>query len=269
MVVGSKTKSVRTAEMSWREVESAIKRQAAVLVPMASTEEHGPHPTGDFVITDAVAERVAKVTDDVITPTIPFAYSEYFRHFPGTVTLQPETFRLLVYDIVSGLLDHGFRHIVLLNGHGGNEPLLQLLARQIRRERGVLVPHVNATSFGLTSTLLRELYGDEPTGHGAESTGSEYSYLRPDLIDLDAVDRVEEWGSKPFCGLPATSNGVEFNGQQVGMALNMEDVCASSGSSADPRGVSVAKGQRIVENAVKDVVAFVEWFKTVDPTAKP
>lgn len=259
---------VRTAEMSWREVEEVIERRAAVLVPLASTEEHGPvSPTGDYLVTDAIAEKVARATGDVVSPVIPFGYSEYFRHYPGTITLQAETLRLLVRDTVTCLLDQGFRHVILLNGHKGNEPVLQVLIRQIRRERGLLVPIVSPHAFGLTKELHAELYGDMPTGHGGESTGSEWCYLRPDLIDLS---RAEDFGPQPFLGMrPSGLNAVIFNDQQIGVALNMEDITPPSGSLADPRPASAEKGQRIIENAVEGLVAFVEWFKTVDPSVVP
>jgi creatinine amidohydrolase len=99
------SEKVRTAEMSWREVEAVIERGAPVLVPMGSTEEHGPHaPTGDYLITDEIAARVARESGAVMTPTIPFSYSEYFRHYPGTITLQAETLTLLIRDTISWLL---------------------------------------------------------------------------------------------------------------------------------------------------------------------
>jgi creatinine amidohydrolase len=261
-------KKVRTAEMSWREVEEAIQGGAAALVPMGSTEEHGPHaPTGDYMIADAITERVAANTGDVMTPTIPFSYSEYFRHYPGTVTLQPETLTLLVRDTVYCLLDQGFRHVILFNGHKGNEPILLTLIRQIRRERGLLVPIVAPLGFGLTGALQRELYGDTPTGHGGEPIGSIVSYLRPDLINLD---RADAWETKDYLGLPASGlNGVVFEGRVVNLAINMEDVTPPSGSLSDPRVASADKGQRIVENAVEGLSSFVRWFKTIDPAVAP
>ena len=259
---------VRTAEMSWREVEEAIEAGAAALVPMGSTEEHGPHaPTGDYMIADAITERVAANTGDVMTPTIPFSYSEYFRHYPGTVTLQPETLSLLVRDTVYCLLDQGFRHVILFNGHKGNEPILQTLIRQIRRERGLLVPIVAPLGFGLTGPLQRELYGDTPTGHGGEPIGSIVSYLRPDLINLD---RADAWESKDYLGLPASGlNGVIFEGRTVNLAINMGEVTPPSGSLSDPRVASADKGQRIVDNAVEGLSSFVRWFKTIDPAVAP
>lgn len=260
--------SVRTAEMTWREIEQAANRGAVALIPMGSTEEHGPHaPTGDYLIADEIAARVARASGDIVFPTIPFSYSEYFRNFPGTITLQAETFSRLVKDVVYCLLDQGFKHVVLLNGHKGNEPILLPLIRQIRRERGILIPVAAPLGFGLTPDLQRELYGDTPIGHGAEPIGSIMSYLHPELVDLE---KAEEWASGPFLGLKTAGlNGVMFEGRSVAMAINMEEVTPPSGSLSDPLAASSENGQRIVDNAVEGLTAFVQWFKTVDPTVKP
>ena len=264
----SMSEKVRTAEMSWREVEEALERGAPAIVPMGSTEEHGPHaPTGDYLITDEIAARVASTSGAVVTPTIPFSYSEYFRHYPGTITLQAETLTLLIRDTVSCLLDQGFRHVILFNGHKGNEPILSPLIRAIRRERGVLVPVVSPLGFGLTPALQRELYGDNPTGHGGEPIGSIMTHLRPELVNLN---RAEDWESRSFLGQPATGlNGIAFDGREVMLAINMEDVTPPSGSLSDPRLASADKGKGIVDSAVDGLTSFVRWFQTVDPSIAP
>lgn len=262
------TDKVRTADMTWRELERARDQDTPVVVPMGSTEEHGPHaPTGDYMITEVIAERVAENSGAVVTPPIAFSYSEYFRHYPGTITVQAETLRLLVKDVVYSLMDQGFRHIVLFNGHKGNEPVLFPVIREIRRERGLLVPFVAPLAFGLSGGVQQELYGDNPTGHGGEPIGSLMTYLFPDKMRHDLA---EDWESKPFLGQsPATLNGVTFNGNQVAMAINMEDVTPPSGSLSDPNLASSERGQRIVENSIRNLTDFVNWFKTADVSVSP
>jgi len=259
---------VRMAELSWRMVEEARDRGAAVLVPMGSTEEHGPHSaTGDYLITDAIAAAVGEATNDLVAPTIPFSYSEYFRHYPGTITLQTETLRLLVRDVVGSLLDQGFRHVILFNGHNGNGPVLQTLIREFRRERGVLIPVVAPLGFAQTPSVMRELYGDNPIGHGGEPVGSMMSYVRPELVDLD---RAEDWGAKPYLGQTTASlNGITFAGHPVMMAINMEEVAPPSGSLSDPQLASRERGERLVTTAIEGLVGFVRWFKTIDPSVTP
>lgn len=82
----------RISEMSWREVRAALASQPVVLIPLGSTEQHGPvSPTGDYLITDEITVRVAKRTDSLVAPVIPFGNSEYFRSFPGTISVRSET----------------------------------------------------------------------------------------------------------------------------------------------------------------------------------
>lgn len=255
---------VRSALLSWRQVEAAIKRGAAAIFPMGSTEEHGPHAAmGDFLIAEEIGIRAAQITQDIVFPSLPFSYSEYFRHFPGTITLQDDTLFRVVEDTVNCLIDSGFKHIVLLNGHKGNDPTLMHLIRKIRRERGKLVPIVSPLAFGLTPEVQKELYGDNKIGHGAEPMASLWTYLFPGTVDLE---RIEDWGTGPFLGLPiAGLSGVKFEGADVGFAIDMENVTPPSGSLADPRMASAARGERIVENAVGRLARFLEWFRTTDP----
>jgi len=260
--------TVRTAELSWRAIEAARDRGAAVLIPMGSTEEHGPHDaTGDYMVSDAIAERVAQRTGDLMIPTNPYSYSEYFRAYPGTITVQAETLRLLVRDIITSLLDQGFRHLIILNGHKGNEPILSILLREIRRERGILVPSVPVLGFGRSKALIKELYGDQPTGHGGDPMGSLQSYLNPGVVHLEDA---EDFGPQPFLGHPADGlDGISFNGNKVMMALNMEDITPPSGSLSDPHLASDERGERLVNVAVDAISEFVTWFKTIDPTIAP
>lgn len=256
--------TVRTAELSWRAIEKARDAGTTVLVPMGSTEEHGPHnATGDYLVTDAIAERVATNTGSLMVPTIPFSYSEYFRLYPGTVTVQAETLRLLVRDVLHSLLDQGFERIIILNGHKGNEPILQLLLRELRWERKLIVPVVAALSFGRTKELMDELYEGQPTGHGGETMGSLQSYLNPQFVDLSMA---ESFGPQLFMGMPADGlDGIRFNGQKVLMPLNMADVAPPSGSLSDPHLASAERGERLVAIAVDALTEFVNWYKTVDP----
>jgi len=256
---------VRIAEMSWREVEEAVKRGAAAIFPMASTEEHGPHaPMGDYLIEEITAVRVAEQTGDVVVPPLPFGYSEYFRHYPGCITLKHDTLYKVVEDVVDCLISHGFTHIALFNGHKGNEDTLMHLARDIRREHGLLVPIVSSAAFGRKPDLIKELYGGtNALGHGGEPMGSAYMAVLPGTVDMS---RVEEWGRKPFLGLEASGlSGVLFEGCHVGFAINMEDITPPSGSLSDPTLASVERGRRMMEEAVAGAIRFMKWFKGIDP----
>jgi creatinine amidohydrolase len=219
------------------------------------------------MIAEEVAVRAARLSGDVVFPCLPFGYSEYFRHFPGTVTLQSETLFHLVQDVIGCLVDQGFVHIVILNGHKGNEPTLGHLIRKLRRNQGILVPVVSPLGLGLTPELTKELYGEARIGHGGEPMGSVWTYLFPDTVDLSLA---EDWGTSDFLGLdPSGLAGVKFEGCEVRFAVDMDDITPPSGSLSDPRLASVERGEQIVNQAVERLARFVGWFKSVDPRVEP
>lgn len=217
------------------------------------------------MLADEMAVRVARISGDIVFPCFPFSYSEYFRHFPGTITMQSDTLFRVVEEVVGCLISQGFTHIVLFNGHKGNEPILGHLIRRIRREHGLLIPIVSPFGFAFPAALMKEL--EIKVGHGGEPIGSMWMYLFPGLVD---PSRIEEWGTKEFLGLkPSGLSGVIFEGTEVGFAIDMEDIAPPSGSLSDPQLASIERGHRIIDAAVDHMVLFMRWFKSKDPRVKP
>jgi creatinine amidohydrolase len=256
--------TVRLAEMPWREAERRRDAGSAVLFPMGSTEEHGPHtPMGDFLATEVVAVRAAEQNGDVVVPPLPYSCSEYFREFPGTASISWTVLDALVGEVVGCYLDQGFRHVVLVNGHKGNEAPLLNLVRRLRRERGVMVPVVSPLGLALTPEVSRELYAGRGIGHGAEPMGSLMRHLFPQHARPEAV---EEFGVGQYEGVDVASlNGLRFEGSEVLLPLNMTDIAPPSGSMADPRLASDERGRRIADEAAGKLARFVAWWKRVDP----
>src|SRR5262245_20796292 len=111
---------MRIGEMTWTEVRDAIATGVAAIVPLGSIEEHGPHaPMGDYAIINDVAGRTGEATGDLVVPTMPFGFSEYFRHYPGTITVRAETLTAVIEDTIDCLIRHGLKHIAIFNGMPG------------------------------------------------------------------------------------------------------------------------------------------------------
>lgn len=252
--------------MTWRDAERARDAGAAVLFPMGSTEEHGPHsPMGDYLAAEEIAVRAAQRGGDVVVPCLPYSYSEYFRDFPGTLSVSGPTLAAVVREVVECVLDQGFRHVVIVNGHKGNDPALMMLVRELRRARGVFVPVTSPLGFGLDAATQRSLYGDAAIGHGAEPMGSLMKHLFPHLARPDAV---EDFGTGAFHGVPIGSlQSLRFEGSDVGLALNMRDAAPPSGSLADPALATDERGRTMTEMAVDKLARFLAWWKSIDPRA--
>ncbi len=256
---------MRLGEMTWTEAREAIAAGATAVVPIGSIEEHGPHcPMGDYIVTDEIAARAADLTGDVVAPMMPFGYSEYFRNFPGTITLRESTLDAVLTDTLTCLLDHGFARVAIFNGHNGNTGIVELIIRRFRRTRGVMIPSVAPLGLMQAPDVIERVYGTKvQLGHGGEPMGSIMMYLRPDRVQMS---RAGEWGRRDVLGCPVEGLGtLRVGAVRVAVALDMEDVTPPTGSMSDPSLASADRGRQLVDYAVGACAGFLRWFRGVDP----
>ena len=130
-------KKVWLQEMTWKEVKDRIREVDIVIIPIGSTEQHGlALPLGtDSYAAIGLAEEVATKTGVVIAPPIWFGDSAHHMAFPGTITLRPETIIKVIEDVSESLFRHGFKKIIIINGHrGANLPALDIATRAVKEK---------------------------------------------------------------------------------------------------------------------------------------
>ena len=114
---------MRIAEMTWRQVETYLKSDDRAVVPLGSTEQHADLSLSvDSILAERVSVEAAAPLGIPVFPVVAYGITPYFSAFPGTVTLSADTYTRVVRDILSSLANTGFRRILLVNGHGGNQP---------------------------------------------------------------------------------------------------------------------------------------------------
>jgi creatinine amidohydrolase len=250
------------AHMSFREFEQRIPENPVILLPLGSQEEHGPtSPMGDFMLTEALAARVAERAEAIAAPTTPFGYADYFRPIPGGIQLRAETFCLMLRDYADNFLDHGLNRLVIFNGHSGNAPLIDRVTREIRRDTGVIVPSINVWRLH-TPEVWSEAYGSagaKAFGHGAEPLASVYSHVVPALVRPDLVETPAN--GKRFLGFETAGFGaVRFRGIEIAMPLDVTDLTDNGIVSGNPAIASAESGRRIADHIVEVSAAFVREF---------
>lgn len=125
---------MRIAQMNWMQVEERVKVDDTCVLPIGSVEQHGYLSLCvDMILAEKVAVDAAEPLGVPVFPAVPYGMTPYFSAFPGTVTLRASTYMALVEDILDSLHRAGFRRIVVVNGHGGNGPVLGLIKEWIVR----------------------------------------------------------------------------------------------------------------------------------------
>lgn len=115
---------MRLSDLNWFDVESYLEQDDRIMVVVGSCEQHGYLSLlTDTLIPAALADAASQYTDVVVAPPINFGASPYFLGYPGTISLRIDTLMDLVEDLIRSLYGHGFRRILVLNGHGGNDPV--------------------------------------------------------------------------------------------------------------------------------------------------
>jgi creatinine amidohydrolase len=131
---------MRVADMNWMQVEERVKRDDRCVLPIGSVEQHGYLSLCvDMILAEKVAADAAAPIGVPVYPAVPFGTTPNYADFPGTVTLRLATYVALVDDILESLYRAGFRRIVVVNGHGGNGPILGFLKEWMGRRRDARV----------------------------------------------------------------------------------------------------------------------------------
>lgn len=133
------------AEMSWEEVAEYLKRDNRIILPIGATEQHGRHLGlgTDHLEAEAIARGIGENTLIAIAPTLNYGMSHAHLSFTGTMSLRPTTLLAVLEDLFRALYRHGFRRVLVVNGHGGNSAALESALHQLADE----LPDLSAKIF--------------------------------------------------------------------------------------------------------------------------
>jgi creatinine amidohydrolase len=238
---------MRLSEATWTDVAD-LDTDLAVL-PVGSTEQHGPHaPLGtDFFNAESIAEAGAEAFDGevVVAPTIPVGIAEEHRAFDGTLWVSPDTFRAYVREITESLAAHGFDRVVVVNGHGGNVEALAEVCRRVSRAGDAYA--VAFTWFDAVGEHSSDM------GHGGPLETALLRHTHPELV---REDRIEE----------ARADGAERWGEWVsGVNLAHDsDEFSENGVVGDPADGDAERGEELELLAAEALASLLEAVEARD-----
>ncbi|NQW09232.1 MAG: creatininase family protein [Alphaproteobacteria bacterium] len=190
---------MRLQLMTWMEVEAYLKRDRGIIIPIGSTEQHGPIGLigTDAICPEVIADRAAEELGCVVGPTLSIGMAQHHLAFPGSIALRPTTLIAVIKDTVLSLARNGFERFYFLNGHGGNIPTTAAAFSEIHAERslnpGLGRPAVRCKlaswfAFQSVSTLCKELYGDRDGHHATASEVAVTQFAYPEHIKSVPMD---------------------------------------------------------------------------------
>jgi creatinine amidohydrolase len=255
------------AEMTSEEAGKKLKEADIAILPIGSTEQHGPHlPLGtDTLIANAIAEKVSlkaaeKEIKVVTLPPLFFGFSDEHMNYPGTISLKSETLVNVIYDICKSLVNHGVKRILIICGHGGNISVVETVCRKIGTDFGVFVFY----TFPFSRNVAEKILEEEQLGgiHADELETSVMLAIKPDTVKMNkAVKeipiRFKKMKEYVKLGTRAKSD-ISFGW------FRLNETLTKSGVIGDPTLASLEKGEKIIKGSVDTFVEFLAELKKLD-----
>ncbi|MCY3983169.1 MAG: creatininase family protein [Roseovarius sp.] len=249
----------------WSELKSSdfknLPAGTIAILPIGAIEQHGPHlPLSvDCDLVDAVVRRTLKRLGEsvsvLVLPFVSIGKSDEHLDYPGTLTLSAETMLAVLRETGASVARAGVERIVLLNGHGGNAAVLQIAARELRRNQNMIAAVCAWSAFSSSKGLFGP--GDRMMDiHGGDSETSAMLAVRSDLVDMTMA-----------CDFRASNS---WNGEHVGLAGQpaspgwiMSDL-NPAGACGNAAAATVEKGDALLESASRNFAKFLAEFSRYD-----
>lgn len=239
---------------TWIEVEAYLETSKAILIPIGSTEQHGPNGLlgTDALCSEIIARRAGDESGILVAPTFNVGQAQHHMAFPGTITLRPSTMIAAMADWAQSLARHGFERLYWLNGHGGNIATITAAFSEIYHgagfdRAGASRPPLrcclrNWWELPGVSALCKDLF---PEGEGCHATPSEVSVT--------------------YFGYPGAVKNVAMSPKiaPTGPIHDAEDYrrrFPDGRIGSDPSQATIEAGEAIVTAAVKAVIAEFQKF---------
>lgn len=241
----------RWEDLTSQEIGGLDKTKSLAIIPLAAIEQHGAHlPVGtDAIILQTLVDKMItniEIEDYnfVFTPLLQFGKSNEHMGFPGTITFSTTTYYSLLYDIAKSISISGFKRIMLLNSHGGNTDMLNMISRDLRIEFGI---EVFVFDWWFTPFWSEGLKGLKESGkygvfHACELETSLMLNARPETVYMDLA--TDEDPNKDLDNINYTILGPFITGWKT------SDV-TESGVIGAPTYATVEKGDKLFAYAVE------------------
>lgn len=255
---------IHLAQFSWPEIAEIQKKKNVIILPIGSTEQHGPHlPLEvDSYCPKYIAEKVAFEAERegqisvLVAPAIHYTEVATFEGYPGSIGVSVDTTANYILEIVESFIKNGFNNILILNGHSSNMIPINTALRKANikyNEAGLYA--INWWSIG--TDTIKKMLKSKPCLHAEELETSVYMSARPDLVNMDkayseypSLSLTDKWVTADFYGL---GKHVFYHSRK-----KYPQYGKSMGVMGDATTASRETGEIIAEAVVKDLYQIIE-----------
>ncbi|MFC7096342.1 creatininase family protein [Halobaculum marinum] len=239
------------SHQTWPELGDYVAEESTAVVPLGSTEQHGPHlPLAtDYLIAEALAREATDRTNVLCTPPVRIAVSEHHRQFHGTMWVEPGVFRDYVESFSRNLTYHGIDRIVYVNAHGGNTQHLREVGRRLRRdETAYAIEWMWDESIPDLVSSIFEHNGP----HGGPKETAMIMHIAEELVRTDRLEAARDGGLVDL---------TEADVRQFGSRTYYDSPDNSeNGVFGDQTDATPEKGAQLFEAASDQLVHLIEWL---------
>lgn len=248
---------VQMSHLTASTMREVAARNPVILLPLGSFEDQGPHmPMGDYLLADAMAERIAQQAtqnglETYVAPVLPFGGADYFGYMPGGIALSQTTFQAVLTDMLTGLLRHGLTRLIILNGHGGNCTMIHDVTHALWRQNNVVIPsfYLWRVAASLMSQTMDAEVAGRSGGHGANPLTSIGMFLKPELIENTKIPTQSY--EKTAWGLKVLDFGtVDLNGVPVSIPLEGDSTATQGVGRGNPALCNAEDGKILTQKLV-------------------
>ena len=255
----------RYEALTWQEINEAVELKKVVVLPIGATEQHGHHLPleTDTKQASAIALEAGRRSpeDMLVLPAVAYGYTHHVMDFPGTVTVEPSTFVRLLIDVGRSVAYHGFKRIIMLNGHGSNQPFVEAAARQVTLQTDAACMSLGWWELGGKYWNTIRTSGMGGSAHACEMETSVFWHVDPDGVRTDRIT-----GQIPsYMKLPGAERW-HYRDTSLGSGpaglMDWTSSFSETGSNGLPEHATPEKGRLLFEHVVDQLVELTRWFRT-------
>lgn len=256
--MAEETRSYYYDRLTWPELREAVAENRVIVLPVGSTEQHGPHlPLNvDNFLCQSVCEGAARLVSEEVLLMPPLSYGFNWHHidFPGTIGIAWDNYVRFLLDIIKSVAHHGFRKVLIVNGHGSNRTLIEVAARQATMDYNVVCA---AFSYFELATDVISQVRESPKGwvaHADEIETSLYLYLEPENVRCERMVAENNMLPSDFWWQDLEGSG------RIGM-MEWWSTFSTTGVLGNPLLATREKGETLYKACTEKLAALIREFK--------